>query len=118
MAVAGEGVEIVDCLIELLHETYTKDQFGVSQPNGIRSVPVLAQRTSVTATEFFEGGRNGFNPEFRFRIFAGEYQGERILRYNGETYAIYRAYHPEGTDYLELYVERQGGTNGIKKSPD
>ncbi len=105
----------MDCLIELIQETYTKDEYGVEQPSSIKARKVLAQKTSVSSSEFFAGGRNGLNPEFRFDIFAGEYQGERTLQYNDLTYAIYRTYHPDGTDYMELYVERQGGTNGIPK---
>ena len=66
---------------------------------------------SVTANEFFEGGRNGLNPQFRMTMFNGDYNGERILEYSGSRYAIYRTYLARN-DQLELYVERQGGTNG------
>lgn len=58
----------------------------------------------------FEAGRNGLNPEWRFNVFAGDYQGETVVEYHGATYSIYRTY--ENDDYIELYVERKGGTDG------
>lgn len=65
---------------------------------------------TVTASEFFEGGRNGLNPEFKFTVFFADYQGERIAEYKGERFAIYRTYLAK-KDSLELYAERKGGTN-------
>lgn len=72
---------------------------------------VFAQVNSVTRAEFFEGGRSGLNPEYRFTLFAGDYEGEKVVVYNGERYAVYRTYIAR-TDDIELYVERQGGING------
>ena len=98
--------------INLIKSEYVRDENGIQRPQeSIRKV--FAQVKSVTSTEFFEGGRNGLNPEFRFSIFFGDYQGERVVEYLGKRYAIYRTYQ-ERNDTLELYVERQGGTNGEK----
>lgn len=77
---------------------------------------IFCAAESVTASEFFEGGRNGLNPEFRFVIFFGDYNGERIVEYKGQRYAIYRTYHAK-TDTLELYAERKGGTNAEPPTP-
>ena len=44
-------------------------------------------------------------------MFFGDYEGESIVEYNGETYSVYRKYQTN-TDTIELYVERKGGTNG------
>ena len=99
-------------------QTYWKDERGyivrdeqhdeLSFPQNYREV--FCQVDSVTQTEFFEGGRNGLNPEYRFTMFAYDYQDERIVEYNGRLYAIYRTYQPR-TDIIELYAERKGGTN-------
>lgn len=70
---------------------------------------------SVTAKEFFEGGRNGLNPELRFTVFAGDYAGERTVVYRGKAYGVYRTYLAK-TDELELYAERKGGTNGLAEN--
>ena len=68
---------------------------------------------SVTRSEFYEAGRNGLNPEYRFTMFFGDYSGESVVEYNGDTYSVYRTYLRK-TDIIELYVERKGGTNGIQ----
>lgn len=44
-------------------------------------------------------------------MFVGDYNGEKLVEYNGETYAVYRTYLAKN-DTIELYVERKGGTNG------
>ena len=97
-------------VITLLSATKTQDQFGVWRET-LTERKVFCQVDSVTANEFFNGGRNGLNPEYRMSMFFGDYQGETMLRYNGMTYAIYRTYQRRD-DIIELYVERKGGTNG------
>jgi hypothetical protein len=66
---------------------------------------------SVSRNEFVEAGRNGLNPEYVFRVFFGDYGGERIVEYKGKRYGVYRTYHGHN-DMMELYAERKGGTNG------
>lgn len=94
-------------VIYLVSETYTKNQYGVLIPT-VTKRKVFANVTSVTATEWFEGGRNGLNPELRIRVFAPEYHGEEVVQFNGKYYAIYRTYMARD-DVLELYVERKQG---------
>ena len=96
-------------IIKLIKTTYTKDAYGVSKASETAR-EVMAQLDSVTASEFFEGGRNGLNPEYRFRIFLYDYDDEKIIEYNGKRYAVYRTYEARN-DRLDLYAERKGGTN-------
>lgn len=97
-------------VITLVGYTKTQDEFGVW-----RSTPterdVFCNVDSVSRTEFFEGGRNGLNPEFKIRMFFGDYADEKTVIYNGKAYGVYRTYRAK-TDELELYVERKGGANG------
>ena len=93
--------------ISLVTESYVPNQYGVLVPTK-EERRVFANVTSVTGTEWFEGGRNGLNPEFRMLIFAPEYNGENILQYNGEYYTIYRTYETR-TGIMELYVEKRKG---------
>lgn len=51
-----------------------------------------------------------------FLVFAGEYSGEALVEYDGKTYAIYRTYRDLNSDYIELYAQREGGTNGKAES--
>ena len=101
-----------DVVIDLIKETPQVDQYGVQRMTETART-VFARRDSVTRNEFFGGGRNGLNPEAMFLVFAGDYEGERKCAYNGLTYAIYRTYETDD-DYIELYVQREGGTNGIR----
>lgn len=97
-------------MITLISSTNTQDDFGVWRLTRTEH-DVFAQVDSVTRAEFFEGGRNGLNPEFKFTMFAGDYNREIELIYNGDRYSIYRSYHGRN-DKVELYAERKGGTNG------
>lgn len=96
--------------IALIATRNIKDEFGV-----VRSVEssrtVFCAVQSVTRDEFYEGGRNGLNPEYQFTMFGPDYEGERILEYKGNRYGIYRTYIGRN-DTIELYAERKGGTNG------
>ena len=96
--------------IILLAATKEQNEFGVWEET---TTPreVFCQTDSVTRAEFFDAGRSGLNPEYRFTLFAGDYNGERDVIYQGKPYAVYRTYHGR-TDEIELYVERKGGTNG------
>ena len=100
-------------VINLIGVTRTQDDYGVWKATPT-SKQVYCQVDSVTQREFFEGGRNGLNPEYKFTLFFGDYNDEPIVEYNGKQYAVYRTYLTR-SDTIELYVERKGGTN---KGPD
>lgn len=101
----------MDTIIQLIKEVKARDAYGVMRQTE-QSRTVFARTRSITRQEFFDAGRNGLNPEMEFVIFQGDYEGERKIGYNGLTYAVYRTYHVPGTDDLEIYVKREGGTNG------
>lgn len=108
---------MTDTVIELLGAAqYQKDADGIDRRVPAAPRPVFAKVGSVTRSEFFNAGRNGLNPEFVFSMFAADYHGETALTYNGEAYAVYRTYLKDG-DYIELYAERKGGTNGAQNRP-
>lgn len=97
-------------VVYLLKPARTQNAYGVWEETTEAS-EVFCQVDSVTRAEFFEGGRNGLNPEFRITMFFGDYDGERDVVYNGKAYSVYRTYHSR-TDEIELYVQRKGGSNG------
>lgn len=99
-------------VITLVAETRTQDAYGVWRPTQTTR-DVFAQVDSVTRSEFFEGGRNGLNPEYVFRMFFGAYKGEKICIYNGVAYSIYRTFIAR-SDIIELYAERKEGVNQIE----
>ena len=93
--------------IYLVSETYAEDAYGVLIPTPQKKL-VYANVSSVSSAEFFEGGRNGLNPEYRMIMFAPDYDGEEIVEYNDVQYAVYRTYQGR-SDMIELYVELRKG---------
>ena len=97
-------------IITLIKEIKTRDSLGVNKTQEIKR-EVFCNVSSVTASEFFDGGRSGLNPSYRMTMFAGDYEDEKLLEFNGNRYSIYRTFI-KGSDSIELYVERKGGSNG------
>ena len=63
---------------------------------------------SVTMSEFYQAGMQGFKPEYKITVWLKEYEGEELLEYNGKLLTIYRTYRRDD-GRLELYVtERKG----------
>lgn len=93
-------------VIYLVSETYSQDQYGVTTATQTLR-KTYADVQSVTGKEWFEGGRNGLNPQFRMRVRMGEYRGEEVLVYEGVFYTIYRTFMDN--DIIELYVEKRKG---------
>lgn len=94
--------------IGLCSTRYTEDEFNVLQPRETTR-NVFADVQSVTRAEWFEGGRNGLNPQYKFTMFKPDYEGEEIVRYQGQQYAVYRTFEAR-TDEIELYCELKKGT--------
>lgn len=94
-------------IIYLISEKWTPDQYGVMRVTHTER-KVYCDVTSVTLTEWSEGGRIGLNPEYRMRMFSPEYHGEQVLKYKGILYTIYRTYLARN-ESIELYVERRHG---------
>lgn len=93
--------------IYLIEEVKTQNSIGEWISKETERM-VYANVKSVTSTEFFNASQIGLAPEYRFTMFAADYQGEQIAKYNGERYAVYRAYQA-GTDRMELYVQKEVG---------
>ena len=69
---------------------------------------VFCSITSVSASEWFEAGRNGLQAELRITMFAFDYHGEKIAEVNGQRYSIYRTFRSK-PDEIELYLEKKAG---------
>lgn len=104
----------METVMTLLKTETVKNDKGVQEPI-LTPREVFCKVKSVTRNEFFEAGRNGLNPEYEATVFSGDYRGERVCVLNGMRYAIYRTYKGEGDDYTELYLQREGGTNGTSQ---
>ena len=101
---------MVDTEITLIKPAARKqDAKGVWRTTTETERTILARMDDVSRSEFFGAGQAGFSPEFRFLVNPIEYEGEKVLAWNGKRYAIYRTYHVSGTDDLELYAQREVG---------
>ena len=101
--------------IDLIKDSYAPDSYGVMQTTRTKR-RVYANVRSVGASEWFEGGRNGLNPEYRFTMFAPDYQGEKAVEYHGVVYSIYRTYQAR-TDIIELYTQLKKGETYTEPAP-
>ena len=100
-----------DVEITLITPSFALDDWGIPQPNAETTNTVMARIGSVSASEFFEAGRNGLRPEYKFTMFLYDYDGQRELEYEGTRYTVYRTYMGK-SDTVELYVALKGGTYG------
>ena len=101
-------------------KTVTTEKDGLNQvvEKTRTTKTVFAEISSVTQTEFFNGGRLGLQPSLKATIYDFEYGGEQIVKYNGKLYSVYRTFAVNGTDRLELYLEERGGTKDEPSSDD
>ena len=97
-----------DVLI-LISSNEAQNEYGVFVPAPTER-EVFCRVESVSQAGFFEGGRSGLNPEYKFIVFDADYNSESVCKLAEEQFAIYRTYRIG--DYIELYAERKGGTNG------
>lgn len=96
-------------VLTLISSNETQNEFAVFVPAPTER-EVFCRVESVSQAKFFEGGRSGLNPEYKFIVFDADYTGETVCKFAGEQFAIHRTYRIG--DYIELYAERKGGTNG------
>lgn len=101
-------------VVYLVKEIQTQDENGVFHTTE-KKRKVYANVQSVTMSEWFEGGRNGLNPIYRFVVYQPDYHEEEIVEYKGNKYSVYRFYQSKN-DNIELYVQLKEGNNGEKEN--
>lgn len=94
-------------ILTLIRQEHKKDEIGQQVPEEIRRI-VYCNVSSVSGSEWHEGGRNGIRPEIKATVFQPDYQGELIAELDGERYAVYRTYLA-GNELIELYLEKKAG---------
>lgn len=94
-------------VIYLIAYNQTQDTFGVWKKT-MDKTKVYCDVVSVSQAEWYEGSRNGLNPQLRFTVFRYDYHGEQAIEYEGVTYAIYRTYVGRN-ETIDLYCEIKKG---------
>ena len=100
----------------LVSESYTMNDYGV-QERTTEKRKIFVNVSSVTGTEWYEGGRNGLNPQYRFTMFNYDYLGENIIEYQDKQYTVYRTYR-KSVDEIELYTELRKGNELVEEEPE
>lgn len=93
-------------VLTLIAPTVTTDQYGNEEYTNVETT-VFCEVDSITQSEFYQAANTELNPEYKFTIFFGDYDGQPLVKYHGVRYAIYRTYRAD--DNLELYAERKIG---------
>lgn len=93
-------------VIKLIKQTITHDVYGREIVTESTST-VFCEVNSVSQSEFCAAADTELNPEYRFTIFFGDYDGETLVEFNNRRYSIYRTFR--SGDDLELYAERKIG---------
>ena len=93
-------------VLKLIAQAITIDKYGREVATETKK-QVYCEVHSISQTEFYAASNTELNPEYRFNVFFGDYDGEDICEYNGQRYAIYRTYR--SGDIIELYAERKIG---------
>ena len=91
---------------KLIAQNYAQNDYGVMEVTESET-QVFCDITSVSMSEWFEGGRNGLNPEKRVKMFLYDYDGEKIVDIDGTRFTVYRTYVDR--DEIELYLEKNKG---------
>lgn len=93
--------------IALISTEYTQDDIGEWTETQVKKV-VFARVESVTMSEFYQAGMQGFKPEYRMTVWMNEYSDQDLLEYKEKVYTVYRTYRKDD-GRIELYVtERKG----------
>ena len=95
-------------VISLVKIEYTQDDIGQQIPKETLR-EVFCEVTSITRAEWYEAGRSGMKPDYRFIVNQFDYEDEPEVEYLGKRYSVYRTYIGKNDD-IDLYVERKAGT--------
>lgn len=93
-------------VMELVQVKYVKDELHQEIKQEVRR-QVYCDKKSVSQSEFFNAGQNGFKPQYVFIMRLADYDDEQTAIYNNKKYAVYRTY--EKGENIELYCEKKVG---------
>ena len=93
--------------IALISIEYTQDDLGQWVETWTKN-EIFGIVDSVTMSEFYQAGMQGFKPEYRMTVWTNEYSDQDLLEYKEKVYTVYRTYRKDD-GRIELYVtERKG----------
>lgn len=93
--------------IALISIEYSQDDLGEWTETQTKA-EVFALVNSVTMSEFYQAGLQGFKPDYRFSVWLTEYNDQELVEYKGKVYSVYRTYRRDD-GRIELYVNEKKG---------
>lgn len=106
----------MDSVCMLIKETKNgRDRYG--NPQIIRTErEVMCQAYSVNRSEFYSAANAGLNPQVVIRLSDYlEYDGEKLVEYEGELYSVIRTYRDRGSMHQQAFgVAAPMDTNAIE----
>ena len=85
------------------------DENGVAIEKGYEEREVFCRVGGVYQKEFFDAYQSGIKAQWYMIVSSFDYQGEEIIKYQGQYYNLYRKY-PQQDDTWELYLREDVGT--------
>ena len=96
----------------LYQETITQDA-ALNEVKTYQGRDVYVRKTrSISINEFYQAAAAGLKPAAVLVLFFGDYQGEKLVRWQGDIYAITRTYRGPGSDDVELTITERLGDQG------
>lgn len=102
----------MDDVITLIKEIPGRDAIGNICPTVTERENIFCRVQSISQQEFFKAGQNGLRAAYKFIVFKGDYEGEKLVRYKDTRYAVYRTFEPD-TDEVELYAREEEGVTDV-----
>ena len=97
-----------DSVCVLCHKVTESDSNGVMKQVGMVENEVCCRVGSVYEKEFYDALQAGIKAQYKLVINTELYSGQKIVRFEGQYYSVYRKYQ-EG-DNVELYLRKDTGT--------
>lgn len=94
---------VEDTTITLIKETEQPNQYGHLVKTEVSRPGILCRVRDAYKSEFTSGQQSGLAEQYVFLTHPANYQGEKILEYDGVRYAITRPYK-QSADVLELHA--------------
>lgn len=92
-------------VLVLVNVKYSLNDEGFEIPTDTKR-EVFCSVSSISRDEWYEAGRSGLNPSFKFTLFLYDYENESKVIYDNKEYNVYRTYVRKN-EMIELYV-REG----------
>ena len=99
-------------IIYLIPNTEVLDSIGNDVPVEGTPIKTYAKKQSVRTNEFYNATMTGLTPSCEFIVKRLNYNNEKLLTWNGDTYSIIRTTDPKNKFDIVLVCARKIGVYG------